>query len=228
MPPRSLIVINPNSSATVTAGIDSAIAPLRAFGVPIRCETLAEGPPGIETQAHIDGVAAPLKAMVRRLEPEALGFVVACFSDPAVPALARATTRPVLGIRAAALSAALTLGARIGIIAILPASAARHTAAIAEMGLAARCAGIRALDLGVADLADPERTTARLLKVARALRDSDGADVLILGCAGMARYRSLLESTTGLPVVDPSQAATVQMLGRIALTDPQQEPSHAR
>ncbi|MBT8410093.1 MAG: Asp/Glu racemase, partial [Alphaproteobacteria bacterium] len=99
---------------------------------------------------------------------------------------------------------------------------------IAQMGLAARCAGIRALDLGVADLADSERTTARLLAVASALRDSDGADVLILGCAGMARYRAMLETAAGLPVIDPCRAATAQMLGRIALTDPQQEPSHAR
>jgi Asp/Glu/hydantoin racemase len=43
---QSLIVINPNSSQSVTNGIERAIEPLRSFGVPIRCLTLAEGPPG--------------------------------------------------------------------------------------------------------------------------------------------------------------------------------------
>ncbi|MAN13230.1 MAG: Asp/Glu racemase, partial [Dinoroseobacter sp.] len=55
----SLIVINPNSSQTVTAAIDSAVDPLRRFGVPIRCLTLAEGPPGIESQLQADLTIAP-------------------------------------------------------------------------------------------------------------------------------------------------------------------------
>jgi hypothetical protein len=54
-----ILVINPNSSAAVTAGIDAAMAPLRLPGGPeIECATLAEGPPGIETQAHVESVAA--------------------------------------------------------------------------------------------------------------------------------------------------------------------------
>jgi allantoin racemase len=43
--------------------------------------------------------------------------------------------------------------------------------------------------------------------VGRALRDEDGADVLVMGCAGMARYRPRLEEALGIPVVDPTQAA---------------------
>ena len=50
---KTLIVINPNSSQTVTDGIDAAIDQLRSFGIPIRCLTLAEGPPAIETDAHV-------------------------------------------------------------------------------------------------------------------------------------------------------------------------------
>ena len=45
-----IVVINPNSSAAVTAAIDRALAPLRMEGGPeIDCVTLREGPPGIET-----------------------------------------------------------------------------------------------------------------------------------------------------------------------------------
>ena len=59
----SLIVINPNSSETVTQGIDAAVEPLRRFGVPIRCLTLAEGPPGIESQRQADLTIAPMLAL---------------------------------------------------------------------------------------------------------------------------------------------------------------------
>ena len=46
-----------------------------------------------------------------------------------------------------------------------------------------------------------------MMATGRALRDEDEADVLVLGCAGMARYRERLEDALGIPVVDPVQAA---------------------
>jgi allantoin racemase len=58
------------------------------------------------------------------------------------------------------------------------------------------------------------------------LRDTDGADALILGCAGMARYRPALEAALGLPVIDPCQAATAAALGRIALNQTHRPGAH--
>lgn len=212
----TLYVINPNSSQDVTNGLENALSPLRAWGHPIRCLMLKEGPPGIETQVHIDSVIAPTLRLTRTLH-DATGFVIACFSDPGVKNLRAETALPVLGIREAAISTALTLGKRFGIIAIRPGSIPRHLAAVDEMGLHDRLAGDRALDLGVTELADESRTLQRLLSTAQQLRDEDGAEVLILGCAGMAHYRTRVEATTGLPTIDPTQAATAMALGRIFL-----------
>ena len=86
------------------------------------------------------------------------------------------------------------------------------------MGVLDRLAGDRALGLGVADLADPAITQTRLIATGRSLRDHDGAEVLILGCAGMARYRPALEQLLQIPVIDPCQAAVAMALGRIALS----------
>ena len=85
------------------------------------------------------------------------------------------------------------------------------------MGVGDRLAGDRALGLGVAALADPRKTLQAMVATGKALRDEDGADVLIMGCAGMASYRATLETATGLPVVEPCQAAAAMALGRIAL-----------
>ncbi len=214
---RALIVINPNSSETVTEGIDRAMRPLRPLGLPIRCVTLAEGPPGIENQHDADKVIAPMLALAARLEPEASGYVVACFGDPGVHALRHQTALPVLGIQEAAVSTALTLGQRFGVIAILPASVPRHLRAFGAMGVLDRLAGDRALGLGVAELSDAKTTRAGLKRTAAQLRDADGAEVLILGCAGMADHRAWLEDQCGLPVIDPCQAAVAMAIGRIAL-----------
>ena len=214
---RALIVLNPNSSQTVTDGIAAALTPLDRFGLAIRCVTLTEGPPGIETQRDADLTVAPMLRLAAKLEPEAAGYVIACFGDPGLHSLRDQTHLPVLGIQEAAVATALTLGQRFGVIAILPRSIPRHLRAFGAMGVMDRLAGDRALGLGVAELADPARTLPALIATGRALRDADGAEVLILGCAGMAGHRAALEAATGLPVVEPCQAAAAMALGRIAL-----------
>ena len=213
---KSLIIINPNSSQTVTDGIDAAVAPLRKFGTPIRCLTLAEGPPGIESQKQADLTIAPMLQLAAA-QKDAAGFVIACFGDPGLHALRDQTALPVVGIQEAAVMTALTLGQQFGVIAIMPASVPRHMRAFGAMGVLDRLAGDRALGLSVSDLADPEKSLAAMISTGRRLRDEDGADVLIMGCAGMAHYRTALEDATGLPVVEPCQAATAVALGHIAL-----------
>ena len=212
-------ILNPNSSQTVTDGIDRAIDPMRAAcGVPIRCHSLSAGPPGIETQAHVDGVVAPLLAQAAALESGASAFVIACFSDPGLAALREQSARPVLGIAESAVLTAMTMGQRFGIISILSRSIPRHMRFLGAMGVMDRLAADLPLELGVAALADRGRTWDRLVSVGRSLRDQHGAEVVILGCAGMAHYRADLAAELGRPVIDPSQAATAMAIGRIALT----------
>ncbi|MGJ8586988.1 MAG: aspartate/glutamate racemase family protein [Yoonia sp.] len=216
MTSKTLIVINPNSSQTVTDGIKRALDPLRQFGTPIRCLTLADGPPGIENQRQADLTIAPMLALAAA-QTDAAGYVIACFGDPGLHALRDQTALPVAGIQEAAVMTALTLGQRFGVIAILPASIPRHLRAFGAMGVLDRLAGDRALGLSVADLADPDKSLDAMIATGKRLRDEDGANVLIMGCAGMAHYRATLEHETGLPVVDPCQAAAAMVLGQIAL-----------
>jgi Asp/Glu/hydantoin racemase len=214
----SIYIVNPNSSQLVTAGIDRAIDPMRAFSpVAIQVRTLAEGPAGIESQAHVDGVVAPLLSHCRALEDSASAFVVACFSDPGLAALREQSARPVLGIAESAVLTAMTLGQRFGIVSILSRSVPRHMRYLGAMGVMDRLAGDMPLELGVAELADQDRTFERLKTVGTALRDQNGADVLILGCAGMTAFRADLENHLNMPVVEPCQAAAAMAIGRVAL-----------
>jgi allantoin racemase len=213
---KSLIIINPNASQTVTDGIETAVQPLRRFGIAMRCLTLAEGPMGIESQKQADLTIAPMLSLAAK-QTDAAGYVIACFGDPGLHALRDQTPLPVVGIQQAAVTSALTLGHRFGVIAIMPNSIPRHLRALGAMGVLDRLAGDRALGLSVADLADRDKSLNAMIATGRQLRDIDGADVLIMGCAGMAHYRSVLEDATGLPVVEPCQAAASLALGQIAL-----------
>jgi len=114
------------------------------------------------------------------------------------------------------IATALSRGDRVGVIALGPRSIVRHLRYLRQLGLIGRLAGERPLNLSVADSERPE-AVERLLEVGAALRDTDGADVLVLGCAGMARHRRALEGALSLPVIDPTQAATADALGAVLL-----------
>ena len=210
-----ILVVNPNSSEEMTQSIDRGLDLLRRHTpFDIVCTTLAEGPPGIETQAHIDGVVQPMVGLMRRQPADA--YVVACFSDPGLALAREALDAPVVGIAESSILMALGLGDRFGIVAIRDASVRRHLRYIRAIGLENRLAADRAINLSVHD-ASGEAAVARIIEVGEELRDRDGADVLILGCAGMGLRRQTIEAAVRLPVIDPTQAAVARAMGLVSL-----------
>lgn len=214
----TIFVINPNSSKSVTANIDDAVKPLRSSDGPeIECVTLTDGPLAVESQRDVDSVPGPLLRKAATLENAAAAFVVACFSDPGMHSLREQSRQPVLGIAESGILTALTLGQRFGVIAILANSVPRHLRYYGAMGIMSRLAGELPAGLRVHELADSGRTLRRMTEVGQALRDDHGADVLVMGCAGMAPYREPLEKALGIPVVEPTQAAVTMAVGRVRL-----------
>ena len=213
-----ILVINPNSTEAVTRGIDEACAPLRIQGGPgIDCVTLKEGPPGIETQQHVDGVVAPMLKLIKKKEKDYAAFVIACYSDPGLHSLREATKKPVLGISECGILTALTLGQKFGVIAILKQSIPRHLRYVGALGVSERLAAELPVGLKVVELSNEKKTFGRMVEVGKTLRDTHGADVVVMGCAGMARYRNPLQDAIGVPVVEPTQAAVTMAIGRVRL-----------
>lgn len=219
-----ILVINPNSNQAVTDAMSDALAGLRISGGPaINCVTLAEGPFGVESQADIDGVVEPLRQKVAD-DKQADAFVIACYSDPGLLPCRQATEKPVFGIQESGVLTAMARAAKFGVIALSEQSIVRHLNYLENMGVTSRLAGERAATLSVAESATGTDTFARLEQVGADLRDHDGADVLILGCAGMATHRSNLEQSLGIPVIDPVQAAVGMAVTAVRLA-PGQIPS---
>ena len=214
-PRRRILVVNPNCNEAVTIGLADALAAIRfADGPEIECRTLAEGPYGIETQEHVERVTLPLRQLVAGSN-DIDAFVIACYSDPGLAVCREATTRPVFGINEAGVLTALARGEHLGVIAIGQPSIRRHVRYIRHMGLMARFAGERPLNMSVAETASGDRTLDRMIEVGKELRDEDAADVIVMGCAGMARHRQSLEAALGVPVIDPTQAAVAMAIGAV-------------
>jgi allantoin racemase len=203
-----IIVINPNSSAVVTAAIERSVNtsddPQRAR---LRCVTMTEGPAGVVSQSDADRAAVLTTQWIADHQAEASAFVIACFSDPGIAAARERSRKPVIGLGEAGMLVALGVGWRVGVIAVARPSIPRHMRYWNLLGLDHRVAAERALDVSVEQSGDPAVAFARMREVGQALRDQDHADVLLLGCAGMADLRGPLQAALGIPVVDPCAAA---------------------
>ena len=207
-----IVVINPNSNELVTDGIRDA---LKEFNLPkspaMECVTLKEGPFGIESQLDSDSVIIPLVNLVQS-RTDAGAFVIACYSDPGLHACRSITKKPVFGIQESGVLSALARADRFGVIAISDASIQRHWRVMARMQVLDRLAGELPLNMSVDESARGTKTLEKLVNVGGLLK-KQGADVLVLGCAGMATHRKKVEEALGIPVIDPTQAAVALAMG---------------
>ncbi|HEY0917997.1 aspartate/glutamate racemase family protein [Devosia sp.] len=212
-------VINASSRTDtgITADLARSLAWLEGPGLPeIACVTLADGPNGISTARDSDDAAPAVLRYVERVaaDPQAAGFVVACFSDPGVYAARELTAKPVVGIGEAGYLAALALGDVIGTIGV--SAATDKTARLArQLGIAGRVAVHRGLGLDYGQLQYPAVVTDALVAAGKQLRDEFAVQAIVFAGAGLAAYVAPLEDAVGLPVVDPTQAAVALVAGQV-------------
>lgn len=200
----SILVINPNSSPAVTRSMENCLGIVRErTSYDISCVELPKSPPGIETDEHVGMVIPNIVEKIGGTDADA--YVLACFSDPGIAQVRAKTDKPVTGIAESAYLAALGLGNKFGIVSLGPSSIGRHKRYLDALGLSARLAGDRSIDMTIPQLM-ATNVVETVLRTGTKLRDEDGADVVILGCAGLGSYRAALEDALGLPVVDPVQA----------------------
>jgi len=207
-------VFNPNTSAAVTQAITRAMAPVAATSAcRFESTTAASGPQGIVTQEDFIEAEQTVAAYVSAQRDAADAFVVACFSDPGVARARNASGgKPVLGLGETGLHAAIRRGKRVGVVAIADAAIPRHMRYWAQLGLRDLVVGERALNLRVDQSGDPALAWNSMREAGRQLRDVVGADVLLLGCAGMADLHARLESALQMPVVEPCVAAAAEVI----------------
>ncbi len=208
-----LLIVNPNSSRSVTEGIREAVAHLVPAGGPgFEVTDLPDSPATIMTAEDVARAGLGFAAAVQA-SPDAAAYVSACFSDPGVDVARTLTRKPVIGVQEAGILTAMARADLFGIIALSPGSVARHRVKIRAMGVEGRLAGELALPGVSAEASgrDPE-VYAMCVSLGRALADA-GAGAIVLGCAGMAPIRARLEHDIGVAVIEPVQAGAAMALG---------------
>ena len=200
-----ILAINPNSNESVTEGLRESLQEFNS-SADIECCTLEEGPFGIETGEDIANVI-PLVLQKISESPEFDVYVIACYSDPGLAECNEMFSKPVFGLQRSAIEKAISIGDKFGVLALSEQSIERHMAYMHGLGLDGQLAGELPLDISVDEAANDAGSFGKIISQGRRLIDESGADVLILGCAGMTSHRKPSEKVLQVPVIEPAQAA---------------------
>ncbi len=204
-PDAKILVINANSSCSVTEGLEKELAdPSRLLNVDIRYTQIDAAPPAIETTVDVMLANKLTTEFVQREKADA--YVIACFCDPGVGELRKIGYQNVFGIAESAMHMAANMGGKFGMLSISGLSVKRHQKQVEQAGLADRLAGDLPLDLGVLELEDIDHARPRIEMMGRQLIERHDAKSIILGCAGMGVHRAWLQDLLGVPVIDPCWA----------------------
>jgi len=197
-----LHIVNPNTTASMTAKIGAAARVVARAGTEITAVNPDFGPASIE--GYFDE-AFSLPGLLDEIAkaPDADAFIIACFDDTGLEAARCATAAPVIGIGEAAFHMASLISEKFSVVTTLSRSIVPIERNLAKYGLIARCARVRASDVPVLALEEEGSDARRRIEaeIARAL-DEDGAEAIVLGCAGMADLAAALAARFGVPVLD--------------------------
>lgn len=217
-------IINPNTTAVLSA-LDLAAA--RAIAAPDTVVTVSEpqeGVPSIESSFDEAIGAIGVLAEINRLKDSGIdAFVIACFGDTGLAAARETALVPVVGMTEAALMAAALVSQNFSIVT-LPIRTRVHSHRVVAnlgLGLAGRCLPIRAVDLPVlhGDAGEAD-VVATLTTEARRAIELDGAEAIVLGCAGIGHHAAPMQASLGVPVIDGVATAVgmAEMLVRCRLS----------
>ncbi|MBT3187918.1 MAG: hypothetical protein HN736_13680 [Anaerolineae bacterium] len=203
--PKAL-VLNPNTSHGMTTEIRETA--MRVFQAPWTCKVLSApaGPESLESWTDYHLASVCVLPLVETYQTEVDGIVLACFGDPGLYLLKEYCEVPVIGIAEASMSLAILLGAKFGILAGMHRAVELMDSMVRTYGLEARYAGTEPLDMRVLDFEkEQEKTLDKLEETSLKLRQR-GAEVLLLGCAGLTTFVNALQTRVDMPVIDPVEA----------------------
>lgn len=215
-----VLIVNPNTSAGVTARIDAAARAVAEPGDSFTTVSAAFGPPLIVTEADAaEATAGVLRAIERHAGPVD-GIILASFGDTGATEVRAAYPQvPVIGIAQAAFEEARDMGSAFWIVTFAPEVAPPLAERARELGLEASLRGVAALPDALRHR--PEEVADALFEPLRDLCIAcakQGAGSVVLGGGPLAGIASRIrEDGCPVPVIDGTQAAVRRLRAQIRM-----------
>ncbi|MDX2541227.1 aspartate/glutamate racemase family protein [Streptomyces sp. WI04-05B] len=211
-----IVVTNCNTTRTMTEEIVRGARAAAGPGTTVHGLTPAWGPGSAEGWLDSYLSAAAVLDTLRTYEGPCDAVVMAGFGEHGREGVRELMDVPVVDITEAAAHLACLLGRRYGVVTTLERSCGQIEDSLDIAGVGRNCAAVVGTGLGVLELGDDRRTEEAFLAAAeRAV--AVGAEVLVLGCAGMTGLQRAVGEKLGLPVVDGVGAAVKLAESLVAL-----------
>lgn len=164
--------------------------------------------------------AAAVLHTLERLPADIDGVVMAGFGEHGREGARELLDVPVVDITEASAHLAMLLGRRYGVVTTVRRAVGQIEDSLTTAGLIGHCAAIEDTGLGVLELDQDPQATLDAFVAAGERAVARGAEVICLGCAGMAGLEEHVGARLPVPVVDgvAAAAALVETLIRQRLT----------
>ena len=198
-----ILIINPNTSGEMLETIDTTAKKFASPTTEITTVNPKDGPELIASAYDLALQAIKVIDLVDRNKVSYDCFIIACGGDPGLEAC-RTIANNVLGIGEAAFMTACAVGKCFSLLSTTKGAAASVPERLRSLGIdQSRCASVRVVGSGTSDEIVKKRQEMFdvYCKVGKQCVDEDGADALILSCAGMSDLGERLEKFLKTPVI---------------------------
>ncbi|MDR2256264.1 MAG: aspartate/glutamate racemase family protein [Arthrobacter sp.] len=216
-----ILVANVNTTASMTAAIGASAAAVASPGTEIVPLTPDVGADSCEGNFESYLAAVAVMDKVVRYDGPYDAVIQAGYGEHGREGLQELLDVPVVDITDAAASTAQYLGHKYSVVTTLDRAVPLIEDRLRLSGLLQRCASVRASGLGVLELeSDPDRAVEAIVEQATRAVVDDKAEVIVLGCGGMAELEERVKAATGVPIVDGVRAAVTvaESLVRLGLS----------
>ena len=216
-----ILVLNVNTTETMTRTIAAQAQAIASAGTEIIGLTPRIGAESVEGNFESYLAAIAVMDCVIKYDGPFDAVIQAGYGEHGREGLQELLNVPVVDITEAAASTAMFLGRRYSVVTTLDRTVPLIEDRLKLAGLDARCASVRASGLAVLELEeDPDRAIEAIVREAELAVSHDKAEVICLGCGGMAGLDEKVRERTGVPVVDGVSAAVTiaESLVRLGLS----------
>ena len=204
-----ILIINPNSDPVMTAAIQASAEVFADGAFEVRTLSTPGAPQFLETYQDEVQAGPGMMEILRENEADFDAFIVACHSDVNLGAMKEGTRKPIIGIGEASMKLASFLGPTFSVVTTHQHSVPGKVEQARRYHLQDQMVSVRAPRVGEEDLTDFEL----YFTLARQAMDEDGAEVIVLGCAGLSGMDHQLQEALHIPVLDGVVCALILTTG---------------
>ena len=206
-----ILIINPNSDGKMTAAIQETAEKFAQGEFEVATRSTPGAPKFIDTYEDQVNAAPGMIRIVRENEKKFDAFIIACHCDPNLDVIKEVTEKVVVGIGEASMKMASMLGHCFSVISTSSHSVPNKEALVRKYNLEESLASVRA----PVEKEENYNNEKVILKTAREAVQQDKAEVIVLGCAGMAGLDKTIQNKLKIPVLDGVVCALIIAAGLV-------------